>query len=64
MGGAMPLRHESRRLIVVIIKGGNPKHDKYSVDRGMADLKLQTAQRLLRNRCLLSTNNLDLVWTR
>jgi hypothetical protein len=42
MGGAMLLRHESHRLIVVIIKGGNPKHDEYSVDRGMADLKLQT----------------------
>jgi len=57
MGGAVLLRHKSRRLIVVIIKGGNPKHDEYSVDRGMADLKLQTAQRLLSNRCLLSTNN-------
>jgi len=42
MGGAVLLRHESHRLIVVIIKRGNPKHDEYSVDRGMADLKLQT----------------------
>ena len=57
MGGAVLLQHESRRLLVVIIKGGNPKHDEYSVDRGMADLKLQTTQRLLSIRCLLSTNN-------
>ena len=55
MGGAVLLRHEPRRLIVVIIKWGKHKHDEYSVDRGsgMADLKLQTAQRVVSNRCLL-----------
>ena len=55
MGGAVLLRHEPRRLIVVIIKWGNRKHDEYSVDRGsgMADLKLQTTQRVVSNRCLL-----------
>ena len=55
MGGAVLLRHEPRRLIVVIIKWGTHKHDEYSVDRGsgMADLKLQTAQRVVSNRCLL-----------
>ena len=57
MGGAVLLRHESRRLIVVIINGGNLNLHEYSVERGMADLKLQTTQRLLSNRCLLSTNN-------
>ena len=43
MGGAVLLRHEPCRLVMVIIKWGNPKHDEYSVDRGsgMADLKLQ-----------------------
>ena len=53
MGGAVLLRHEPRRLIVVIIKWGNRKHDEYSVDHasGMADLKLQTAQRVVSNRC-------------
>ena len=55
MGGAVLLRHEPCRLIVVIIKWGNRKHDEYSVDRGsgMADMKLQTAQRVVSNRCLL-----------
>ena len=55
MGGAMLLRHEPRRLIVVIIKMGNRKHDEYSVDRGsgMVDLKLQTTQRVVSNCCLL-----------
>ena len=55
MGGAVLLRHEPRRLIVVIIKWGNHKHDEYSVDRGsgMVDLKLQITQRVLSNRCLL-----------
>ena len=59
MGGAVLLRHEPRRLIVVIIKWGNRKHDEYSVDRGsgMADLKLQTAQRVVSNRYLLLNNN-------
>jgi len=49
MGGALLLRHEPRRLIVVIIKWGKHKHDQYSVDHGsgMADLKLQTTQREL-----------------
>ena len=42
MGGAVLLRHEPRRLIVVIIKWGKHEHDQYSVDRGsgMAYLKL------------------------
>ena len=55
MGGEVLLRHEPLRLIVVIIKWGNRKHDEYGVDRGsgMADLKLQTAQRVVSNRCLL-----------
>ena len=55
MGGAVLLRHEPRRLIVVITKCGKRKHDEYSVDRGsgMADLKLQTVQRVVSNRCLL-----------
>ena len=55
MGGAVLLRHEPRRLIVVIIKWGKHKHDKDSVDRGsgMVDLKLETAQRVVSNRCLL-----------
>ena len=55
MGGALLLRNEPRRLIVVIIKWGNRKHDEYSVDRGsgMEDLKLQTAQRVVNNRYLL-----------
>ena len=54
MGGAMLLQHEPRRLIVFIIKWGKHKHDEYSVDRGsMADLKLQTAQRVVSNRCFL-----------
>ena len=55
MGGALLLRNEPRRLIVVIIKWGNRKHDEYSVDHGsgMADLKLQTAQRVVSHRCLL-----------
>ena len=55
MGGAVLLRHEPRRLIVVIIKWGNRKHDEYSVDRGsgMEDLKLQTMRRVVNNRCLL-----------
>ena len=55
MGGAVLLRHEPRRLIVVIIKWGKHKHDECSVDRGsgMADLKLQTAQRVVSNRSLL-----------
>ena len=55
MGGVVLLRHEPRRLIVVIIKWGNRKHDEYSVGRGsgMADLKLQTAQRVVSNRSLL-----------
>ena len=55
MGGAVLLRHEPHRLIVVIIKWENRKHDEYSVDRasGMADLKLQTAERVVSNRCLL-----------
>ena len=55
MGGAVLLRHELRWLIVAIIKWGNCKHDEYSVDRGsgMADLKLQTAQRVVSNQCLL-----------
>ena len=55
MGGVVLLRHETPRLIVVFIKWGNRKHDDYSVDRGseMADLKLQTAQRVVSNRCLL-----------
>ena len=59
MGGAVLLRHEQCRLIVVIIKWGKHKHDEYSVDRGsgMADLKLQTAQRVVSNRCLLLNNN-------
>ena len=59
MGGAVLLRHEPRRLIVVIIKWGNRKHDEYSVDRGsgMADLKLQTAQRVVSNRSFLLNNN-------
>ena len=45
MGGAVLLRHKPCRLIVVIIKWGNRKHDEYSVDHGseMAELKLQTA---------------------
>ena len=40
---------------IVILKGGNPEHDEYCVDRGsgMADLKLQTAQRVVSKRCLL-----------
>jgi len=51
MGAAMLLRHEPPRLIVDIIKWGNRKHDEYSVDRGsgMADLKLQTVQRVVSN---------------
>ena len=51
----MLLQHEPRRLVGVIIKWGNRKHDEYSVARGsgMADLKLQTAQRVVSNRCLL-----------
>ena len=55
MGGEVLLRHEPRRLIMVIIKLGNRKHDEYSVDRGsgMVDLMLQTAQRVVSNRCLL-----------
>ena len=55
MGGAVLLRYEPRRLIVVIIKWGNRKHDEYSVDRGsgMADLKLQTVQWVVSKRCLL-----------
>ena len=55
MGGAVLLRHKPRRLTIVIIKWGKHKHDEYSVDRGsgMADLKLQTAQRVVSNRCLL-----------
>ena len=55
MGGAVLLRQELRRLIVVIIKWGKHKHDEYSVDRGngMADLKLQTTQKVISNRCLL-----------
>ena len=55
MGGEVLLRHEPRRLIVVILKWGNRKHDEYSVDRGsgMADLKLQTVQMVHSNRCLL-----------
>ena len=55
MGGAVLLRHKPRRLIVVIIKWGKHKHDEYNVDRGsgMADLNLQTAQRVVSNRCLL-----------
>ena len=55
MCGAEVLRHEPRRLIVIIIKWGNRKHDEYSVDRGsgMADLKLQTTQRVVSNLCLL-----------
>ena len=55
MGGAVLLRHEPRRLIVVIIKWGNRKHDEYSVDHGsgMADLKLQTTQRVVSNRYFL-----------
>ena len=59
MGGEVLLRHEPLRLIVVIIKWGNRKHDEYGVDRGsgMADLKPQTAQRVVSNRCLLSNNN-------
>ena len=55
MGGAVLLRHEPHRLIVVIIKWGNCKHDEYSVDRGSgtADLKLQTAQTVVSNQSLL-----------
>ena len=55
MGGAVLLRHEPRMLIVVTIKWGNRKHDEYNVYRGsgMADLKLQTTQRVVSNRCLL-----------
>ena len=55
MGGAVLLRHEPRRLIVITIKWGDRKHDEYSADHasGMADLKLQTAQRVVSNRCLL-----------
>ena len=55
MGGAVLLRHEPRRLIVVIIKWGKHKHDEYNVDHGsgMVDLKLQTAQRVVSNQCLL-----------
>ena len=55
MGGAVLLRHEPRRLIVVIIKWGNHKHDEYSINRGsgMADLKLQTTQRVVSNQYLL-----------
>ena len=55
MGGAVLLRHEPHRLIVVMIKWGNRKHDDYNVDRGsgMADLKLQTAQRVVSNRYLV-----------
>ncbi len=55
MGGAVLLRHEPRRLIVVILKWGNRKHDEYSVDRGsgMEDLKLQTVQRVVSNQYLL-----------
>ena len=55
MGGAVLLRHEPRRLIVFIIKWGKHKHDEYSVDRGsgMVDLKLQTVQWVVSNRCLL-----------
>ena len=55
MGGEVLLRHEPRRLTVVIIKWGKHKHDEYNVDRGsgMADLKLQTAQRVVSNRCFL-----------
>ena len=51
MGGAVLLRHEPRRLIVVIIKWGKHKHDEHSVDRcsGMADMKLQTTQRVVSN---------------
>jgi hypothetical protein len=44
-------------------KGENHKLYEYS-DRAMADLKVQTRQRLLRNQCLLSTSHYDLVWTR
>ena len=63
MGGAVLSRHEP---LVVIIKWGNHKHDEYNVDRGsgMADLKLQTAQRVVSNQCLLSTSHYDLVLTR
>ena len=59
MGGAVLLRHEPRRLIMVIIKWGNHKHDEYSIDRGigMADRMLQTVQRVISNRCLLRNNN-------
>ena len=49
MGGVVLLRYEARRLIVVIIKWVNRKHDEYNVDRGMVDLKLQTAQRVVSN---------------
>ena len=55
MGGAVLLQHEPRRLIVGIIKWGNCKHDEHSIDRGsgMANLMLQTAQRVVSNQCLL-----------
>ena len=55
MAGEVLLRHEPRRLIMVIIKCGNGKHDEYSVDHGsgMTDLKLQTAQGVVSNRSLL-----------
>ena len=55
MGGAVLLQHEPSMLIVVIIKWGKHKHDEYIVDRGsgMADMKLQTAQRVVSNQCLL-----------
>ena len=55
MGGVVLLRYEARRLIVVIIKWVNRKHDEYSVDRGsgMANLKLRTMQRVVTNQCLL-----------
>ena len=60
MGGAVLLRHEPRRLIVVIIKWGKHKHDEYSVVRGggMADLKLQTAQRVVTDICFEITTKI------
>ena len=45
----MLARHEAPTMMVVNIKGGNHKLYEYS-DRDMADLKVQTGQRQLRNQ--------------
>ena len=53
--GALLARLEAPTMMVVNTKGGNHKLYEYS-SRAMADLKVQTRQRQLRNQCLLSTN--------